>query len=275
MFDEPTGAPAHTLMQDPAFAAALRRLGQRPVTLPCGLTLLSRRVAGLPFLMLPRAVPPPDLFHQLQRLGLHRRPLLLSPPHPCKLPPALCLARPRRFAVLDIDGSPSILRRRLHQKWRNQLVRAEGSRLRISRCRPSAQLMAEVTRAEAAQARAFGYANWPAALTSALADVAPEQTYLYAARLGGEVVARMLFFSHGSGATYHIGHTTGAGRAASAHNLILWRAAGDLAAGGCRTIDLGLLHDSAPGLTRFKLRTGARVCRTGGTFLRWSPFSPR
>lgn len=272
MFDEPSGVAAHALMQDPAFAAALRRLGQHPLTLPCGLTLLSRRIAGMRILMLPRAVPPDDIAVQLRTLGMHRRPLLFSPPHPCKLPPSICLARPRRLAVLDISAPPEVARARLHQKWRNQLRRAERSGLCIVKTRPTPRRMEELTQREAAHSRKSGYANWPAPLTCALAAVAPSQAHLYQAKIGANVVAQMLFFSHGSAASYHIGLTTPEGRSSCAHNLLLWHAANDLAAHGCGSIDLGLLHDGAPGLTRFKLRTGARVCWTGGTFLRWRPF---
>ena len=104
MFDEPSGVAAHALMQDPAFAAALRRLGQHPLTLPCGLTLLSRRIAGMRILMLPRAVPPDDIAVQLRTLGMHRRPLLFSPPHPANCPPPF--VSPVRAAWLFWTSAP-------------------------------------------------------------------------------------------------------------------------------------------------------------------------
>ncbi|MDG1170769.1 MAG: GNAT family N-acetyltransferase, partial [Sulfitobacter sp.] len=67
MFDEAALPPhSHALMQDPAFARALRFCGQRPIVLPSGLMLLQQRLAGVPVLMLPRAAPPPDLRAQLR-----------------------------------------------------------------------------------------------------------------------------------------------------------------------------------------------------------------
>jgi lipid II:glycine glycyltransferase (peptidoglycan interpeptide bridge formation enzyme) len=78
----------------------------------------------------------------------------------------------------------------------------------------------------------------------------------------------MLFLRHGTTATYHIGWTSRDGRAASAHNLILWDACARLAARGVRQLDLGIIDtETAPGLARFKLGTGAQPVRTGGTWL--------
>lgn len=82
----------------------------------------------------------------------------------------------------------------------------------------------------------------------------------------------MLFLRHGRGATYHIGHICPEGKSLCAHNLLLWQAANWLAACGHDWLDLGPLYAAAPGLWRFKLRTGARVQKTGGSWLYWRPF---
>ena len=90
------------------------------------------------------------------------------------------------------------------------------------------------------------------------------------ARLDGETVAAMLFLKHGTSATYHIGWTSPAGRALSAGNLLLTHAAERFGEMGVEIVDLGLLDtETAPGLARFKLGTGAQPLRMGGTWIGW------
>lgn len=269
MFDASPSAAVHPLMQDPGFAAALRLCGQNPLTLPSGLVLLRRRIAGVPLLMLPRAAPPPDLDRQLRQEGLHRTPLILSPERACTMPRYLRLAQPRSLFELDLRPTSNKLRAQLHQKWRNQLTQAENSPLRVLH-RPF-EAEHPLLLLEAAQARKRRYLRWPAGLTAAFAKVAPQQTHLFTARLRGHPVAYMLFLTHGSRATYHIGHTTDAGRARHAHNLLMWEAMRQLADRGITHLDLG--PSTTPQIDRFKRRTGAVAAPTGGTWLRWTPFA--
>ncbi|MEW9918712.1 GNAT family N-acetyltransferase [Marimonas sp. MJW-29] len=273
MFDTTCASPSSALMQDAAFAEALRRCGQTPVSLPSGHLLLRRRVLGISVLMLPRAAPPADLQEQLHGIGLHRAPLILSPELPCPLPPALKLMAPRNRAVWSINLGREALRRGLHPKWRNQLRKAERQSISI---RPAPLRLPKdqpFLDAAARQARARRYAGWPTALTASFADVSPSQTHLFQALCGKRVLAQMLFLTHGQHATYHIGLTSDAGRRVCAHNLILWKAARHLAAKGCESIDLGVLDDTPAALVRFKLRTGADICPTGGTHLYWRPLA--
>jgi hypothetical protein len=272
MFDA-TPAPDAALMQDPAFAAALRLCGQNPIILNCGTMILHRRILGIPVAMLPRAVPPADLSDQLRRAGLHRTPLILSPEQPCTLPRALRLRGPQSFALLDLHGDTDIARAALHPKWRNQLKRAEAAGLRISHHQMPPEPDQPLLRLERAQARARRYANWPTNLTAAFAAAAPDQTRLFIAHDRGTPVAHMVFLRHGTRATYHIGHITPAGKARCAHNLLMWQASRWLADQGHVTLDLGLVAPRVPGLNRFKLRTGAVIAQTGGTWLRWHPLA--
>ncbi len=273
MFDATPDTMGRALMQDPAFAAALRLCGEEPVTLPSGLMLLSRRIAGVPLLMLPRATPPPDLHLQLRQMDLHRRPLILSPEAPCAMPRAVRVGSAQQMWQLGLEGAPAVRRAALHQKWRHQLAQAERSPLRVRQrpLTPDHPLLA----LEEAQSRTRRYRNWPRALTAAFAQVAPDQTQVFTALLRGHEVAHMLFLTHGTRATYHIGHTTGAGRASGAHNLLLWQASQWLAHNGVARLDLGRSTPEVAGLERFKARTGARRVPTGGTWLRWSPLAQR
>ena len=270
MFDAalPPDAP---LMQDPAFAAALRTCGQNPVALPTGLMVLQRRIFGVPVLMLPRATPPPNLRQQLRQINLHQQPLILSPERPCTLPCALRLRGPQIMAQLGLHIDTSVTRTALHTKWRNQLRRAEGAGLRVSHGPLSVSDSHTMLATETAQARTRRYANWPAPLTAAFAKVAPTQTQLFVAYMGNTSVAHMLFLRHGTRATYHIGHISERGKSLCAHNLLLWMAMCWLADQGHTTLDLGMIDPRTPGLNRFKQRTGARMIQTGGTWLHWRP----
>lgn len=274
MFDEAALPPhSHALMQDPAFARALRFCGQRPIVLPSGLMLLQQRLAGVPVLMLPRAAPPPDLRAQLRDAGLHRRPLILSPEEPCALPTALHLSGPRLRAVMDLSQGPTARRAALHPKWRNQLRKAELHEFTLCYGPLRAHPTEEVLMQECRQSKARGYANWPAQLTAAFAAMAPNQTHLLRVSYKNRTVAHMLFMTHGTAATYHIGHITEEGKKHAAHNLLLWKAAEYLAHLGCLNLDLGLLDPATPGLNRFKLRSGATARKTGGTHLIWRPLA--
>lgn len=274
MFDQ---APLsdHALMQDPTFAHALRRCGQTPITLPGGQILLHRWICGLPVAMLPRAAPPSDLAPQLQAVGLARIPVILSPDAPCPMPKAIHLRRTQDRAVLDLCCTHTSARAQLHQKWRNQLIRAEASDTAVS-IRPFDPFTDRAFLHRAADdAQTRRYTQWPSALTLAFAETAPQQTHLLSAHAAGQTVAQMLFLTHGRHATYHIGLTSTMGRARHAHNLLLWRGARHLSDLGIETLDLGVLHPSTHTLNRFKLRTGAKAVKTGGTWLYRRPFARR
>jgi hypothetical protein len=159
----------------------------------------------------------------------------------------------------------------LHQNWRHQLGQAQRADMRVLHraLTPDHRLLT----LEADQSRNRRYRNWPTALTAAFARVAPEQTHLFTALLRGYEVAHMLFLTHGNRATYHIGHTTDAGRSHHTHNLLLWEAMNTLAARGITTLDLG--PKTHPDIDRFKRRAGAHEVETGGTWLRWTPFALR
>ncbi|KIN61269.1 hypothetical protein Z945_2259 [Sulfitobacter noctilucae] len=267
--------PDRALMQDPAFARALQLCGQEPLHLPCGLMLLQRRIAGVRVLMLPRAIPPPDLPNQLAAISLQRCPVILSPDTPCALPRSLPVLQPREVCVLSLTGSKAGSRARMHPKWRNQLRRAETFDLTVTRTPLEANPDGEVLALESNQAKQRGYANWPPPLTAAFAAAAPAQTHVFRASHAGRSIAHMVFFTHGTAATYHLGHITTQGRRFCAHNLLLWRAGQYLAHEGYRELHLGVLDNRTPGLDRFKLRSGGLRRNTGGTHLYWAPFARR
>jgi len=177
----------HPLMQDPAFASALKAVGQSPLVLPSGLVILQRRFAGMRVAMLPRAQVPDDIADQLRAAGVRRVPLILSPEAPQRPPRALRLRAPVARAVIDLHTPPAERRRALHVKWRNQLAKAEGANLRIRVTPAPAQASHRIYRLETDQSKTRRYSHWPCALTAAFATLAPEQTHLFTATHLGHV----------------------------------------------------------------------------------------
>jgi hypothetical protein len=123
-------------------------------------------------------------------------------------------------------------------------------------------------RAELSEARRLGYRPLPPAMIAALAAAHPGAAQLFCAHLAGQRVAAMLFLRHGQAATYQIGWSRPEGRAASAGNLLMWRAMLELQAMGVDQIDLGAADPvGAPGLATFKTCTGAQLRQLGGSWL--------
>lgn len=171
--------------------------------------------------------------------------------------------------MLDIVQDPDQQLRACHGKWRNayrQGIRATPQ----TRHAPFDPIKdAWLFSADRAHQKAKGYKALPPAIVQAMAAQDRQSVMVSQMMLGPTPVAAMLFLIHGAAATYHIGVTTGAGRDARAHHVLLMQAAGKLARRGVRQIELGLHHpDAAPGLARFKLGSGARLQRLGGTWLK-------
>lgn len=158
------------------------------------------------------------------------------------------------------------LRDRMHVKWRNRLTTASKQGVEIRRSKSLTRLnwLLDKDRRQQKQRR---YRALPTAFTRAWQDADPNSVTLLTADTGSDPMAAMLFLSHGSTATYHIGWTSDEGRAHSAHHQILALAADHFADQGVRRINLGLIDtENTPGLARFKLGAGASPKQTGGTW---------
>jgi lipid II:glycine glycyltransferase (peptidoglycan interpeptide bridge formation enzyme) len=80
-------------------------------------------------------------------------------------------------------------------------------------------------------------------------------------------VAAILVLIHGKSASYRLGWTTEPGRAACAHNVLLWEAVKLLKEKGIRYFDLvGVEPSTAEGLTQFKQGMGGSSFKTLGLF---------
>ena len=174
----------------------------------------------------------------------------------------------QHFARLDLTTSVSHRLAAQHGKWRNRLRHAlnSGTFFRSRPFKPGQD--SKLLQLEHAQRRQKGYKALPSQFTLAWAKANHNAAQLFLAEDRAGLVAFVLILVHAPTATYHIGWSNERGRAASCHNLLLWRASNWLAERGIEELDLGLIDpDGAPGLTRFKLGIGAQTHTTGPTMI--------
>lgn len=182
------------------------------------------------------------------------------------------LVTPASIALLPLC-QPSQMRRRLAQKWRNRLNRAESQGLRVRQAPLSQGHW--LLKAETAQARQRGYRGLPAQLSLAFAQANPGAAQVWEVAGDGGPLAGVLMLRHGRMATWQMGHVTAEGRRRCAMNLLLWSAIQGLAEAGHDCLDLGMINtEDAPGLSHFKLGTGARLVTLGGTWLHSGALAP-
>jgi len=203
--------------------------------------------------------------------------LFLTPDAEASEHETLAAARLRRVmtpfstAMLDLTADDTTLRAAMNGKWRNRLIRAGDSALKIVPAASAAGQYDWLLEAEAAQQKNRRYRATHPALTKAWQSLSGKtgDVMVLTAKQGPDRVAAMLFLLHARGALYQFGWTSPAGRAANAHNLLLWDAMKRLRRKGIEVLDLGGLDTrDNPGIARFKLGAGARV-RTLCGISRW------
>lgn len=278
---QPSVAPSapQAIAQTHEFTAALRLAGEQPLVLEelNNMVVMQRRVRGIPLAMINRApfLQAEQILDAVKAEGLRHRPLILSPDHPvpelARLG-ALPLMTPAQIALLDIHPDRDARRASLEQKWRNRLRHAEAQGLKVTRRNLPSSANHWLLQADLAQQGHRGYRSWPIPLTLAYAEANPSAAKLFEAHEGREVIAGVLILTHGHGATYHVAYSTARGKHLSAHNLLMWSVMEWLAGKAITTLDLGVINtEAAAGLARFKLGTGARLHRLGGTWIYWPP----
>ncbi|MEL6570408.1 MAG: GNAT family N-acetyltransferase [Pseudomonadota bacterium] len=175
---------------------------------------------------------------------------------------------PATIALLDLRGSYGEWLSAMTAKWRNALRKAEYAGLTLSVEGFHRASHKWILDADLRQQSRKGIRALPPALTQSYAVMNHDATLVVTAMDRDTPVAAMIFLRHGPSATYHVGWTSVAGRAANAHNLCLSTAMGVLADAQVETVDLGVIDtENAAGLARFKLGSGAKPQRLGGTWL--------
>lgn len=169
---------------------------------------------------------------------------------------------------MDLTLPTDRLRANLHGKWRNQLKKAEQSdlQLHVSHKPKHAEWLLDK---EAEQRGERRYQALPLGLVPYFRSTEGEESVLaVTAHLSGQKVAGALMLIHGTSATYHIGWVGDAGRAAAAHNLVLWQSLLALKDVGVQHLDMGGLNTTQlKGLARFKLGLGGTPTQLAGSFL--------
>ena len=172
--------------------------------------------------------------------------------------------------MLDLKQSPQDLRAGLDAKWRNRLVAAEASELKVHRMGSNPGQYRWLLDQEEAQRQQRGFAGLPLPFFDAYIQSRkqPDKTVLtLRADLGRDRVAAMMFLQHGQAATYQVGWSNEQGRQLNAHNLLLWQAIAALQQRGIQVLDLGGINTArSAGIARFKIGTGGEVLQLAGTY---------
>lgn len=288
-------APAPTLEQSWAYGAAIeavspyraRRgvasIGEEPMAV---LQVFTRRIGPLTLskvLRGPVSLAPidPAIVTRLvkpfaERLRIRQlRPLFWLPEFPADQADAMMrqlgkrpMVRGYATSVVDLTSDETALRARLDGKWRNQLLRAEETGLRVETAHGGRFLDLLVERHETFRRARRHHGHSGTEIAALVAAIEPREDALILTALErNDPVAGVLLVVHGRGATYHVGWTSEAGRKANAHNLLLWRGALLLKARGIAFLDLGGIDDRSAGVARFKLGLGGGIRELAAMYL--------
>ncbi|MDH3239276.1 MAG: GNAT family N-acetyltransferase [Alphaproteobacteria bacterium] len=172
---------------------------------------------------------------------------------------------------LDIRPAEDLLRAGLNGNWRNALVAAEKAGVRIRPANAERTFEVAVTAYDAFRKR-HRYIGPPGDVIREIHRLSGGSKKESAARVwialtGNVAIAGIAMIRHGASATYAAAWTGDEGRRLNAHNLLLWRAVGDLRKSGTQWLDLGGIDtQTSPGIARFKLGLGGEVVIQSGTY---------
>lgn len=174
-----------------------------------------------------------------------------------------------RTLWVDLRRDETELRARLAQKWRNALNQAERAGVSVEIDRDGKAQLPWLLEQYQKDKTAKRYRGPSPKLVIRMRTGMHKDgdIMLLRAVKDGVPVAGILILGHGKAATYQIGWSDAAGRAARAHNLLLWRAMQELKRQGRDWFDLGgILPDEAPGVTAFKRGIGGEEVELVGAW---------
>lgn len=246
------------LQQSPAFAAALKSYGATVTsTAP---VVLQRRIGPLGRI---------DFASRVWAHRLTHRPRIVNAeantPNAFRKMGYVRILTPVHIAEWSLKGD---LRAGMSGKWRNALHKGLSQDLTIQITKWDGSPHWLFPQAEA-MARSRKFRALPTALLAAFAKASPNDALIFEAHDTAPLAA-CLILRHGATATYQTAWASAEGLAKQAPRVLLDTAARHLQTLGHDTLDLGPVEtDHNRGLARFKLGTGARARRLGGTWLRW------
>lgn len=154
-----------------------------------------------------------------------------------------------------IDLTPNLdeIREKLKKNWRYSLSKAEKEELEIE-TDTSLSTLGRLLDHYIIDRMEKRYAGASPKFLASLSKFAAlnQECFILNAREDSEIIASVLIFTHGKGATYQVGWSTPYGRRKNATNLLLWQAIIILKDRGITEFDLGGYNDGTDGIKTFK-----------------------
>lgn len=169
---------------------------------------------------------------------------------------------------LDINKDEEAFRAGFKGKWRNRLNAAEKAGFKIEWDWTGKDLSLLLTYYETDKiTKKFEGPSSSILKSLAKNFISKRKMLIGTATLGKEKCGIVLFFLHGSCATYQTGWASETGKKNSAHNILLWQACQLLKRESIRNMDLGGVNDeSAAGVKLFKEGLGGNLRRYIGHY---------
>lgn len=175
--------------------------------------------------------------------------------------------KPYQTIWIDLNQSAEDLRVQLQKNWRNALSNAERENLRVEWHSDGKGLTWLLQHHEAHRTMRNFQAASPKFIRELAKYFVPRgDMQVGQAFAGEECVAGVLFFRHGSSATYQVGWSGDAGRRANAHQLLLWQGMMKLKEQNVQDLDLGGINDIAEGVRTFKEGMGGETVTLSGIY---------
>jgi len=158
--------------------------------------------------------------------------------------------------MLDLDLSVDELRKNLHGKWRNCLIKAERCQVECEIGSTDGLMDELLGDYRALLGRIGPGASLPPALVRTLQDLLPasRKMVICAARQAGRRLGSILIVPYGDKSMYLIGAINHEGRKVNANHHLVWNAICEMKERGFKWFDLGGVHpdDTPPGILHFK-----------------------
>ncbi len=169
--------------------------------------------------------------------------------------------------LVNLSSELDEIRKNLKKNWRNIVNKAEKNNLTVEIDEKLSSLGAllqnyMIDRMEK------GYAGASPKFLASLAKFATmnRECIILNATEDDEIIASILIFTHGNGATYQVGWTTPYGRDKGAHHLLLWQAIKILKEKNIQEFDLGGHSDETEGIKQFKQGLGGQEIALIGSY---------
>jgi len=155
-------------------------------------------------------------------------------------------------SMIDLSLEEIEIRKNLNGKWRNQLKKAEKSKIKIKNDNSDVSLSWLLDRYKQMM-KDKSFKGPSVELYIDLHSLNKNNLYVFQAWLDGQAVAGILIVRHGTSCTYQIGWNSSIGRKVYSNNMLLWNAVLEMKQHGCIFFDMGGIDTvNTPGIAKFK-----------------------